>query len=125
MKFHKDFGYSSFGNEAQGNWTAHADTSTDAVRVEFYLDNLLQFNDTEAPFAWSYYTDNYAEGLHTIKAVAYDASGNSASAEGQQKFVPFPVEETMAIILASVIGVIVAAVAAVVWMRRTKNKKRP
>jgi hypothetical protein len=67
LKLHKDFGYSSFGNDAQGNWTAQVTVSEDATRVEFYLDNLLQLNDTQAPFALSYNTDNYAQGLHTIK----------------------------------------------------------
>ena len=122
LKLHKDFGYSSFGNDAQGNWTAQATVSEEVTRVEFYLDNLLQLNDTQAPFSWSYNTDNYAQGLHTIKAVAYDTNGNNATAEAQQNFVPFPMDFTIGIVLAVVLILIAAVVVCIVRIRRTKKR---
>ncbi len=123
LSLHKDFGYSSFGNDAQGNWTAHANTSSDTTRVEFYLDDQLQLNDTQTPFAWSYYTNNYSEGLHTIRAVAYDANGNQAEATAEQNFVEFPTDLVLYIVIAVVaIVIIIAIVAALVMMRRRKPR---
>ena len=122
ITFHKDFGYSSFGNDAQGNWTVQATVSQDTVRVEFYLDNQLQLNDTEAPFAWSYNTDNYPLGLHTFKAVAYDANGNEAVAEAQQNFVKFPMDFFIIIIAVVVVSVLVAVIVAVIKIKKTNKK---
>jgi hypothetical protein len=121
LSLHKDFGYSSFGNDAQGNWTAHVTTSQDTTRVEFYLDNQLQLNDTQTPFAWPYYTNNFSEGLHTILAVAYDASGNQAEATAEQNFVEFPSDFFIYIIMAVVAIVIVSIVVALVMMQRRKT----
>ncbi|MCW4010362.1 MAG: Ig-like domain-containing protein [Candidatus Bathyarchaeota archaeon] len=121
LKLHKDFGYSSFGNDAQGNWTVHATVSEDTMRVEFYLDDSLELNDTAEPFAWSYNTDNYPNGLHTIKAVAYDANGNTATAEKQQNFVPFPTEFTTIIVIVVVVSVVVSIVVAVVMTKRPRK----
>jgi hypothetical protein len=87
LKLHKDFGYSSFGNDAQGNWSARTTVSEDIVRVEFYLNDTLQHTDIETPFTWSYYTDDYPLGLYTIKAVAYNTEGNTVVAQVQQNFV--------------------------------------
>ncbi|MCW4017084.1 MAG: Ig-like domain-containing protein [Candidatus Bathyarchaeota archaeon] len=118
MKIHKDYGYSSFGNDAQGDWTVHATVSEDTTRVEFYLDDELQFDDTQTPFAWSYVTDDFPEGLHTIKAVAYDSNGNTATAEVEQNFVPFPMDFTIGIVIAVVVISVVVSILAVVFARR-------
>ena len=76
--------------------------------VEFFLDDSLQRSDTEAPFSWSYYTDNYPLGLHTIKAIAYDSEGNTVTAEKQQNFVEMS-NATLSIVFAVVIIIIVVA----------------
>lgn len=124
LKMHKDFGYSDFGNGAQGKWTAQATTSQDAIRVEFYLDDVLQAIDTESPFAWSYNTDDYALGLHTIKAVAYDTNGNTATAETQQNFVDSSnFASIFGISLAIIIIVIIIALIVVV-VRKKRNTNR-
>jgi hypothetical protein len=123
LKLHKDFGYSSFGNDAQGNWTLQATVSEDTTRVEFYLDNQLQLDDTQTPFGWSYNTDNFPEGLHTLKAVAYDANGNDATAEVQQNFVPFPADFTIIIVIVVVVSVVISIVAALVMMKRNDKRK--
>jgi len=48
-------------------------------RVEFYIDNELKHNDTTAPYNWTW--DKRAFFRYTIKVIAYDAAGNSASDE--------------------------------------------
>jgi hypothetical protein len=122
LKLHKDFGYSSFGNDAQGNWTAQATCSGDTVRVEFYLDNQLQLNDTQAPYAWSYYTNNYSEGTHTIQAIAFDADGNQASASKEQNFVTAPTDFIFGIIIAVVVIVLIAVGFFVIKTRARKKQ---
>ncbi len=123
LKLHKDFGYSSFGNDAQGNWTVQANVSEDTTRVKFYLDDELQLDDTQTPFAWSYNTDEFPEGLHTLKAVAYDANGNTAAAETQQNFVPYPEGLTITIIIVVVVSILASFITAIAMMRRNNSKK--
>lgn len=47
--------------------------------VEFYYDGKLAYNDTELPFQWQFNKLSFRR--HTIKAVAYDVLGNTASDE--------------------------------------------
>jgi hypothetical protein len=89
LRAYKDYGYAAFG-DINGRFTIWADVSEDVVRVEFYLDSMLQFNDTDSPFGWSFDTNNYTLGSHTIKAVAYDSFGEEASSETHRNFIPFP-----------------------------------
>jgi hypothetical protein len=48
-------------------------------RVEFYIDDTLKETDTEPPYEWTWSTPAFF--THTIKVIAYDTSGNSASDE--------------------------------------------
>lgn len=48
----------------------------DINRVEFYIDDVLKSNDTEAPYEWTW--NEFAFGNHEIKAIVYDNAGNSA-----------------------------------------------
>jgi hypothetical protein len=86
------------------------------------LDNQLQLNDTQAPYAWSYSTNNYAEGLHTIQAVAFDADGNQASASKEQNFVDTPTDFIIGIIIAVVVIGLVAVAFFVVKTRARKKE---
>jgi len=46
-------------------------------QVNFYLDNLFEYNDINFPYEWTWnITDNHK---HTVKAIVYDMAGNSAS----------------------------------------------
>jgi hypothetical protein len=54
-----------------------ADTSEATTHVDFYIDDALQHTDTEAPFMWLW--DEKAFFKHTLKVVAHDVSGNTAS----------------------------------------------
>jgi hypothetical protein len=51
-------------------------TVTGAIdEVRFYIDDVLKYTDTTAPFEWSWDTTQYTEGSHTVKAEGY-VSGN-------------------------------------------------
>lgn len=64
-----------------GNTTTH---------IEFYLDGELQSSDTQAPYTWSFNTNSYTEGQHTIRVEAYTSTGETATATDQRSFSGFP-----------------------------------
>ncbi|MBC7080759.1 MAG: choice-of-anchor J domain-containing protein [Thermoplasmatales archaeon] len=55
---------------------ATASSTTGIAKVEFYIDGVLKFTDTSAPYSWTW--DERAIGMHEIKAIAYDSSGQTA-----------------------------------------------
>ncbi len=59
--------------------TASASDDRAVTRVEFYLDNVLQFTDTTAAYSWSWDTTTAANGPHMLTTKAYDAAGNAGS----------------------------------------------
>ena len=64
--------------------TANVSSETDVVRVEFYVDGKLKFNDTEAPYSYLWQPFIQFNGLslkRTIKVIAYDSQGHNATAE--------------------------------------------
>jgi hypothetical protein len=124
ISFYKDNGY-GLGNDMAGLWTVNAQVSSDVVTVEFYLDDQLQLNDTSAPFSWQFDTGNYALGNHTIKAVAYNSSGEQAIAEQQRNFVEFPTTFVFGITIAAVVVAVVIAVIAAIYKIRRSKPSRP
>ena len=48
-------------------------------RVEFYIDDEIKSTDTSEPYSWTW--DEMVFFRHTIKAIAYNNAGNSASDE--------------------------------------------
>jgi hypothetical protein len=61
------------------NITANAQDNVAVSKVEFYIDNVLKSTDTNSPYFYNWDTTLYANGNHTIKAIAYDASNNNSS----------------------------------------------
>jgi len=59
---------------------ALASDNVGVARVEFYVNEALLATDTAAPYVVYWNTRRTAPGSYVIKAVAYDASGNSATA---------------------------------------------
>jgi len=59
---------------------ASATDNTGIARVDFYFDNSeeLYISDTELPYSFNYETHNLENGVHSVKAVAYDRFGNSS-----------------------------------------------
>ncbi|MCK4849265.1 MAG: hypothetical protein KAT16_09580, partial [Candidatus Heimdallarchaeota archaeon] len=74
------------GYGIQGLFTVHVSGPDGLLYVEFYIDDVLQKNDTESPFSWQYNTDDYQPGKHTIKIIGYSAD-DSGSKETEQNFI--------------------------------------
>jgi N-acetyl-beta-hexosaminidase len=55
-----------------------SDGGSGVARVEFYVDTQLVGTSTSSPYSVSWNTKKVTTGSHTIKAVAFDAAGNSA-----------------------------------------------
>jgi len=53
----------------------------DAEKVEFYIDGTLTSTDTISPYTWIWESGGLIQHRHTIKVIAYDTEGNSASDE--------------------------------------------
>ncbi len=67
------------GAGVNGVATVQATASDDVgvVRVEFYVDGALASSDSSAPWEFAWNTAAVANGVHTLKAVAFDAAGKS------------------------------------------------
>jgi len=50
-------------------------------RVEFYVDDILRKTDTKPPYSWRWRLSSHIKHRHTIKVVAYDNVGDTASDE--------------------------------------------
>jgi hypothetical protein len=78
------------------NITANATSGIGIARVEFYVDGSLKTTDTAAPYTYLWnplISFNGTSLKHTIKTVAYDTQGDSASAElnvTKWRFHPLP-----------------------------------
>jgi hypothetical protein len=118
LSFEKNNGY-GVGDDIDGLWTATALVSSDVQFVEFYLDIILQQNATSAPFSWQFDTSNYSSGAHIIKAVSYDAQGETAFLQVNRNFQGTSTA-TVAIIIAviAITIVIVSVVFALYWKRK-------
>jgi hypothetical protein len=121
LEFYKNNGY-GIGNDIGGVWTITAVVSSNVQYVEFYLDNQLQQNDTSKPFSWQLDTINYAAGSHTIKAIAYDASGESAFLQVERNFQQTTTQTITAILIAAVTATIIIAVGFAIY-KTQKTKK--
>jgi len=114
LSINKIEGY-NLGSDINGQFTVSAKVSSEVVRVEFYLNGTLQYNDTAgAPFSWTFDTTNYALGNYNITAVAYDSSGQQATAVLSQNFVEVPVFWSIILPIIIVVGSI-ALIISYVW----------
>jgi hypothetical protein len=123
LHWYKNNGY-GLGNDIGGQWTISADTSSDVSRVEFYLDNQLQQNSTQAPFQWAFNTADYILGTHTIKAVAYNDQGQTTTTQANRNFVEYSATNIFGIIIGATVTVITLAVAVAVYrIKKQDNNK--
>lgn len=59
------------------NITANASDNTGVTKVEFSVNGSVITTDTSAPYSATWNTSEYPNGLYALKAVAYDAAGNT------------------------------------------------
>lgn len=75
LRLNRDFGYASGTGRIQGLFSVRADGREDLVRVAFMIDGQIILDDTEAPFAVQFSTDNYPLGRHAVSATGYTQDG--------------------------------------------------
>lgn len=72
----RDFGYGGAG-EIQGLFSIHVNQAPeDLARVEFFIDTTRIGEDSQAPFAFQFNTDNYPAGQREIYAIGYTQGGS-------------------------------------------------
>ncbi|NLD47194.1 MAG: hypothetical protein GX660_08335, partial [Clostridiaceae bacterium] len=118
--YYKNDGY-GLGDDIGGQWTINTDVSPDVFYVEFYVDEQLEFNDTLAPFSWSFNTNNYTLGLHTIKVTAFNPSGETATVTSERNFVEYSTTNFLIIIF--VLVIVVFVVLLVVSLFKVRKEK--
>jgi hypothetical protein len=81
LSLSRDFGYGGFNGDIQGTFSVKASGPANLERVQFFLDETLLGEDTEAPFAVQFVTDNYPTGAHVFSAVGYTADGKQLKSQ--------------------------------------------
>ena len=74
VRLRKDFGFNA-GVRIQGRFTMLVQGDNQYSFVEFYIDGNLVHTDQEAPFEYSFHTDELGLGTHTFEAAAYTGTG--------------------------------------------------
>ncbi len=74
LRLHRDFG-TRIGGKIKGTFSARVKDAEGAERVEFYLDDELVATTTDEPFRWVFKTEDYPEGEHVIRAIAFFVDG--------------------------------------------------
>lgn len=71
------------GATVSGNVTASANASDNVAvtKVAFTVDGRVVYTDTAAPYSMALDTTLYSNGTHAVAAVAYDAAGNTTTAQ--------------------------------------------
>lgn len=123
LSWYKDNGY-GMGNDIGGYFKVNTEISPDVVYVEFYVDNELQFNDTFAPFSWSFNTGSYTLGTHAIKVIAYDSTGVTATAVAERNFVEFSTNFLLIIFVIVVVVLVVSLVAGLLYAKKKDEKRK-
>ena len=77
----RDFGSGGLNDDIQGTFTIKASGPVNLERVQFFLDETVLGEDTEAPFAIQFVTDNYPTGAHAISAIGYTTDGKQISSK--------------------------------------------
>lgn len=86
LSLSKDFGSGGFNSDIQGTFTVKASGPANLEWVQFFLDETRLGEDTEAPFAIQFVTDNYPTGAHDFVAVGFTTE---ASNSAQKRLVQF------------------------------------
>ena len=80
LNLRRNFGYSA-GGRIQGRFTVSTDGPEDLERVQYLLDGEFFAESSEPPFKFSFSTNDYAIGEHTLSAVGTTTSGLEIIAE--------------------------------------------
>ena len=69
IRLNRDWGYGGMGNQIQGNFSLLVKEDPGLVRVTYLMDDIEMGSVSEAPFRFSFDTDDYPSGEHAYWAV--------------------------------------------------------
>ena len=75
----RTWGYAGFNNEIQGYFTFSVSGPENLQKVQLLLDGNVVLEKMEPPFEFKFNTDNYNNGVHTLKAVGILSNGTRIS----------------------------------------------
>jgi hypothetical protein len=82
-------GYSGSNNDIQGHFTFSVRGPEDLQSVQFLLDGEIVLEKSEPPFQFKLNTDDYENGVHTVRALGILSDGTRiSSTEFTREFVP-------------------------------------
>ena len=85
----RTWGYAGFNHDIQGHFTLTARGPEGLQSVQFLMDGKVVLELNEPPFKFNLNTDDYQNGLHTIRAVGILSDGTRInSTEFTREFVP-------------------------------------
>ena len=79
LSVERTWGYSGFNNDIQGYFTFSVRGPENLQSVQLLLDGNVVLEKREPPFQFKFNTDNYENGVHTIKAVGILSDGKKIS----------------------------------------------
>lgn len=108
LKLSRDWGYGGFGGEIQGLFSMRVTGPADLARVDYYIDETMIGELTQAPFNLQFNTDDYPLGAHQMYAVGFSTGGEEYRSNViSATFVP---EQSVAKLLLPVLGVLLGVV---------------
>lgn len=81
LELTRDFGYGGQNGEIQGTFSIRAKGVVDFEKVQFFMDETFFGEDTEAPFAIQFITNDYPEGHHVFTAIGYTRDGRKINSQ--------------------------------------------
>jgi hypothetical protein len=75
LKLIRTFGYGGF-NEIEGNFKMRIANPPPLERVEFKIDDEIVYTATQVPFEYSFKTEDFPPGIHTMSALGYTSGGD-------------------------------------------------
>jgi hypothetical protein len=89
LSVRRTWGYAGFNNDIQGHFSFTARGPENLKSVQFLLDGKVVLEKSEPPFKFKLNTDDYENGVHTLKAAGILSDGTRISSkEFTRKFVP-------------------------------------
>jgi len=85
----RTWGYAGFNNDIQGHFSFSVRGPENLQRVQYLLDGEVVMEVSEPPFKFKLNTDDYENGIHTLRAVGILSDGTRISSRDfTRKFVP-------------------------------------
>lgn len=119
LRINRDFGF-GLGGQIQGRFSMRISGPVDLERVAFYVDDMQIGEDNEPPFVLTFNTGDYERGVHQLHAVGMTQDGRELNSNSVTR--QFVSGQSVALIVAAIIGVVVAIGLAIRYITRGKGQ---